>query len=67
MKIYTDGYYTYFHANFVCHFNLQHCDGCNCTMTGFVYELKIQSLENEIVIFCANCMEQLEILLIDEL
>ena len=65
MKIYTDGYYIYFHANFIYHFNLLQCDGCNKTTTGFVYELQIQSLENESVIFCATCMEQLEIMLVD--
>lgn len=61
MKTYTDGYYIYQHVDFICHFNLQHCDGCNRTMTGFVYELQIQSLEHETVIFCAVCMEQLEV------
>lgn len=60
MKKYTDGYYIYEHADFICHFNLQQCDGCNRTLTGFVFELQIQSLENEAVIFCAECMEQLE-------
>lgn len=59
MKTYTDGYYIYEHVDFICHFNLQQCDGCNRTLTGFVYELKIQSLEYEAVIFCASCMEQL--------
>ena len=59
MKKYTDGYYIYQHVDFICHFNLQQCDGCNRTLTGFVYELQIQSLENESVIFCAECMELL--------
>lgn len=61
MKKYTDGYYIYQHVDFVCHFNLQQCDGCNRTLTGFVYELQIQSLENESVIFCAECMELLDV------
>ena len=61
MKKYTDGYYIYQHVDFICHFNLQQCDGCNRTLTGFVYELQIQSLENESVIFCAECMEILNI------
>ncbi|MEJ5140670.1 MULTISPECIES: hypothetical protein [Acinetobacter] len=61
MKKYTDGYYIYQHVDFICHFNLQQCDGCNRTLTGFVYELKIQSLENESVIFCAECMELLDV------
>lgn len=65
MKKYTDGYYIYEHVDFVCHFNLQSCDGCNQTLTGFVYELQIQSLENESIIFCAECMEQLECMQID--
>lgn len=61
MKKYTDGYYIYQHVDFICHFNLQQCDGCNRTLTGFVYELQIQSLENEFVIFCAECMELLDV------
>ncbi|BAP38812.1 hypothetical protein ACNPQK_13840 [Acinetobacter guillouiae] len=61
MKKYTDGYYIYQHVDFICHFNLQQCDGCNRTLTGFVYELQIQSLENESVIFCAECMELLDV------
>lgn len=61
MKTYTDGYYIYQHVDFICHFNLQQCDGCNRTLTGFVYELQIQSLENESVIFCAECMELLDV------
>lgn len=61
MKKYTDGYYIYQHIDFICHFNLQQCDGCNRTLTGFVYELQIQSLENESVIFCAECMELLDV------
>ena len=65
MKTYTDGYYTYSQADFVCHFNLQHCDGCNRTLPGFVNEQHIQSLENETVIFCANCMEQLVLVNVD--
>ena len=61
MTKYTDGYYIYQHVDFICHFNLQQCDGCNRTLTGFVYELQIQSLENESVIFCAECMELLDV------
>lgn len=61
MKKYTDGYYIYQHVDFICHFNLQQCDGYNRTLTGFVYELQIQSLENESVIFCAECMELLDV------
>ena len=61
MKKYTDGYYIYQHVDFICHFNLQQCDGCNRTLTGIVYELQIQSLENESVIFCAECMELLDV------
>lgn len=61
MKKYTDGYYIYQHVDFICHFNLQQCDGCNRSLTGFVYELQIQSLENESVIFCAECMELLDV------
>ncbi|ENU56399.1 hypothetical protein L291_1091 [Acinetobacter guillouiae MSP4-18] len=61
MKKYTDGYYIYQHVDFICHFNRQQCDGCNRTLTGFVYELQIQSLENESVIFCAECMELLDV------
>ena len=61
MKKYTDGYYIYQHVDFICNFNLQQCDGCNRTLTGFVYELQIQSLENESVIFCAECMELLDV------
>ncbi|QOW44919.1 MULTISPECIES: hypothetical protein [Acinetobacter] len=62
MKKYTDGYYIYQHVDFICHFNLQQCDGCNRTMTGFVYELQIQNFDNEVVFFCASCMEQLELI-----
>ncbi|AXQ23552.1 hypothetical protein BEN71_16400 [Acinetobacter wuhouensis] len=65
MKKYTDGYYIYQHVDFVCHFNLHQCDGCNRTMTGFVYELQIQSFDNEAIIFCAECMEQLELVATD--
>ena len=65
MKKYTDGYYIYQHVDFVCYLELKHCDGCDKTMTGFVYELKIKSLENESVIFCSSCMEQLEIMSVD--
>ena len=61
MTKYTDGYYIYEHFDFICHLELKQCDGCYRTLTGFVYELKIQSLENEYVIFCAECMEILEI------
>ncbi len=61
MKKYTDGYYIYQHVDLICHFNLQQCDGCNRTLTGYVYELQIQSLENESVIFCAECMELLDV------
>ncbi len=61
MKTYTDGYYIYQHVDFICHFNLYQCDGCNRMMTGFVYELHIQSFDNEAVTFCAECMEILDI------
>lgn len=65
MTAYTDGYYIYEHVDFICHFNLQQCDGCNRTLTGFVYELQIQSLDNESVIFCTACMDQLELVNVD--
>jgi len=61
MKKYTDGYYIYEHVDFICHFNIRQCDGCNRTVTGFVYELQIQSFDNEIVTFCSECMELLEL------
>ena len=61
MKKYTDGYYIYQHVEFVCYFNLQNCDGCDRTMTGFVHELQTKSLQHVSVIFCKNCMGQLSI------
>ena len=57
MNKYTDGYYIYEHQDFRCDADLKQCDGCDKSLLGFVYVLRILSLENEDVIFCADCME----------
>ncbi|OTG84801.1 hypothetical protein B9T27_00850 [Acinetobacter sp. ANC 4648] len=61
MQKYTDGYYIYQYLEFTCDLRQKCCDGCNAELFGFVYELKFQSVEGELVTFCAGCMEQLEI------
>ena len=62
MKKYTDGYYIYEYIDFICLLNLKPCDGCNRSLIGFVYELKIQSLDNERVTYCTECMKVLALL-----
>ena len=62
MNKYTDGYYVYHHAEFTCHIDLKQCDGCNRTLTGFVYVLAVESTFEDHVIYCAECMAQLEAL-----
>ena len=62
MNKYTDGYYIYEHVEFTCHLDLRQCDGCNRTLTGFVYALMIQGFYHDKVIYCAECMAQLELI-----
>ncbi|NHB57994.1 hypothetical protein [Acinetobacter shaoyimingii] len=62
MNKYTDGYYIYDHVDFTCHIDLRQCDGCNRTLTGFVYVLMIENIFEDHVIYCADCMSQLQLI-----
>ncbi len=59
MKKYTDGYYIYEHVDFTCYQTLKSCDGCNRSLVGFAYELKIESTA-ELICYCGQCMRLLK-------